>query len=94
MQEDDSHLIDSNNFAYYKVCSTLALLFRNASECKGSTHISEDSSEIAFLLVENYQLTTSVGLRVGREYLEHIILSSVHLALSSALDAGEGVVAA
>ncbi len=41
--------------------------------CKGSTHISEDSSEIAFLLVENYQLTAPVGLRIGREFLEHIV---------------------
>ena len=41
----------------------LALLFDAASECKGITHISEDSSEIAFLLVENYQLTASVGPR-------------------------------
>ena len=53
-------------------------------------HTSEDSSEVAFLLVgkkhhpsirlsiehatdsltENYQLTASVGLRIGREFLE------------------------
>jgi len=28
-------------------------------------HTSEDSSEVAFLLVENYQLTALVGLRIG-----------------------------
>jgi hypothetical protein len=38
-------------------------------QCTGSTLTSEDSSEVAFLLVENYQLTASVGLRIGREFL-------------------------
>jgi len=33
----------------------------NSSECKGIKRISEDSSEIVFLLVENYQLTAFVG---------------------------------
>ena len=31
------------------------------SQCKGFTRISEDSSEIVFLLVENYQLTAPFG---------------------------------
>ncbi|KAK4634122.1 hypothetical protein CLAFUW4_01195 [Fulvia fulva] len=33
-----------------------------ATECTGITHISEDSSEIAFLLVENYQQTVSSAI--------------------------------
>jgi hypothetical protein len=51
-----------------------SLLF-SLSQCKGSTLTSEDSSEVAFLLVENYQLTASVGLRIGREYLDTLVLS-------------------
>jgi hypothetical protein len=39
--------------------------------CTGFTYISEDSSEITFLLVENYQLTALVGLRIGKEFFEH-----------------------
>ena len=58
------------------------------SECTGSTHISEDSSEIAFLLVENYQLTASVGLRIGREYLENL-KEPFHQTLAAGLDTGE-----
>jgi hypothetical protein len=38
-------------------------------ECTGFKYTSEDSSEVTFLLVENYQLTTPVGLRIGREFL-------------------------
>ncbi len=52
----------------------------SSSRCKGSTHISEDSSEIAFLLVENYQLTAPVGLRIGREFLNHTICVSNHFS--------------
>jgi hypothetical protein len=39
-------------------------------ECTGFKYTSEDSSEVTFLLVENYQLTTPVGLRIGREFLD------------------------
>ncbi|KAI7197795.1 hypothetical protein KC363_g105 [Hortaea werneckii] len=39
--------------------SCTALAAYSSHPCKGFTHISEDSSEIAFLLVENYQLTAS-----------------------------------
>lgn len=46
----------------------LPFLF-SLSQCKGITRISEDSSEIVFLLVENYQLTARVGLRIGTEFL-------------------------
>jgi hypothetical protein len=49
--------------------SFLLLFLSSSSECTGITRISEDSSEIAFLLVENYQLTAPVGLRIGREFL-------------------------
>ena len=52
-----------------------SLLLFSLSQCKGSTLTSEDSSEVAFLLVENYQLTASVGLRIGREYLDTLLLS-------------------
>ena len=41
------------------------------SKCTGFTYISEDSSEITFLLVENYQLTALVGLRIGKEFLDN-----------------------
>ena len=39
--------------------------------------VSEDSSETTFLLVENYQLTASVGLRIGREFLATISFAHV-----------------
>ena len=39
---------------------------------QGFTYISEDSSEITFLLVENYYLTTPIGPRPGREFLAHV----------------------
>ena len=42
----------------------------------GFTHISEDSSEIAFLLVENYFKTAPSSLRTARESLEHTSLRS------------------
>ena len=35
------------------------------TECTGITYINEDSSEITFLLVENYQLTALFGPRIG-----------------------------
>ncbi|KAL2178976.1 uncharacterized protein P884DRAFT_111042 [Thermothelomyces heterothallicus CBS 202.75] len=41
------------------------------SECRGFTCISEDSSEITFLLVENYNLTAPSWLRPAGEFLEH-----------------------
>ena len=44
------------------------------SKCKGFTRISEDSSEIAFLLVENYFMTTRYGLRFVSEFLKKISL--------------------
>ena len=43
--------------------------FFSSFECTGFKYTSEDSSEVTFLLVENYQLTTPVGLRIGREFL-------------------------
>lgn len=46
------------------------LFLFSLSQCTGVTSISEDSSEISFLLVENYNyLTASVGLRIGWEFL-------------------------
>lgn len=42
----------------------------------GFTHNSEDSSEFAFLLVENYTMTAPAGLRPGRESLETHISSN------------------
>ena len=45
-------------------------LFLSPSGCKGSKRISEDSSEIAFLLVENYSMTALSGLRIRKEFLE------------------------
>ena len=35
----------------------------------GRTRISEDSSEIVFLLVENYTMTAPYGLRIVWEFL-------------------------
>lgn len=44
----------------------------------GITSSSEDSSELWFLLVENYNyLTAPVGLRIGWESLEKNILCSI-----------------
>ena len=39
----------------------------------GLTHNSEDSSEFAFLLVENYIMTTLYGLRIVWEFLAKFI---------------------
>ena len=41
------------------------------SKCKGFTRISEDSSEIAFLLVENYTKTARIGPWIGAEFLDN-----------------------
>ena len=51
------------------------------SKCKGFTRISEDSSEIAFLLVENYFMTTRYGLRFVSEFLKKILFNSKNLHL-------------
>lgn len=51
--------------------------FSSPSECRGFTCISEDSSEITFLLVENYNLTAPVGSRPGREFLEPILFAGI-----------------
>lgn len=51
----------------------------SSSKCKGFTRISEDSSEIAFLLVENYTMTAHSGLRIGMEFLKNMILQTFHL---------------
>jgi len=45
----------------YIFTSSLSIHLFAPSECKGITRIREDSSEIVFLLVENYQLTAFVG---------------------------------
>ena len=63
------------------------------NRCTGFTYINEDSSEITFLLVENYQLTASVGLRIGWESLENTkhtyTFSSVRSGARKRLGAGE-----
>jgi hypothetical protein len=59
------------------MCPPSRSIFLPASECKGIKCISEDSSEIIFLLVENYQLTAPVGLSkkiANRESLEPSLL--------------------
>ena len=56
------------NFERASAPSKDSLLF-SSFECTGFKYTSEDSSEVTFLLVENYQLTTPVGLRIGREFL-------------------------
>ena len=38
----------------------------------GDTRVSEDSSETVFLLVENYTMTASYGLRIVWEFLKKI----------------------
>jgi len=50
---------------YFPLPSQLFLLFffSSPSQCRGFTCISEDSSEITFLLVENYNLTALDQLR-------------------------------
>jgi hypothetical protein len=49
----------------------------------GATHVGEDLSETAFLLVENYNMTASVGLRVGRESLEPFTFTGLLLFIES-----------
>lgn len=66
------------------------LFFFSSSWCTGITHISEDSSEIAFLLVENYQLTASVGPRdrlgiFGTQLILRDLLFISLLALATAV---------
>jgi len=51
--------------------------FSFPSECRGFTCISEDSSEITFLLVENYNLTAPVGFRPGREFLDPFLSAGI-----------------
>lgn len=57
--------------------SHLRTLF-SPSLCRGITCISEDSSEIMFLLVENYNLTApwrfGLVLRASGEFLDHSTL--------------------
>jgi hypothetical protein len=60
--------------------------FHSASRCKGNTRSGEDLSELVFLLVENYPLTTSVGLRFSREFLANPLyetLFSLMVSLAS-----------
>lgn len=54
---------------FYKYFLHLALFFAKPSQCTGINCSSEERSELSFLLVENYQLTASVGLTVDREFL-------------------------
>lgn len=46
-------------FGVFKLTTSHSLLF-SSSKCKGFTSISEDSSEISFLLVENYNYDHSL----------------------------------
>ena len=62
------------------------------SQCTGFTYISEDSSEITFLLVENYQLTALVGLRIGKEFLDtfnHVVIPFHQFGFASRRSPGE-----
>jgi hypothetical protein len=65
--------------------------FSSPSECRGFTRISEDSSEIAFLLVENYTLTAPSWFRLAREFLERSALQRfsvfLHLHRSGRVEA-------
>jgi hypothetical protein len=83
-----------------RVPSKDSFLF-SSFECTGFKYTSEDSSEVTFLLVENYQLTTPVGLRIGREFLDKtsmktlvlsLQLSSCRRALETERGLGEGLV--
>jgi len=51
--------------------------------------ISEDSSEIVFLLVENYQLTALDGLTIVKEFLENNISCYLFFSLMLWLLAGD-----
>ena len=53
------------------------------SQCTGFTRNNEDPSEFVFLLVENYQLTAPVGLRIGWEFLKPSTRYETHLFISS-----------
>ena len=67
-------------------------LLNPVSQCKGFTYISEDSSEITFLLVENYQLTAPIGLRIGREFLDtihHVVIPFHQFGFASPRSPGE-----
>lgn len=51
---------------------------------QGLTRINEDSSEIAFLLVENYTMTTPYGLRIVWEFLDDpAVLTDRHLFIAA-----------
>ena len=66
--------------------------FCSPSQCTGFTYISEDSSEITFLLVENYQLTALVGLRIGKEFLDtihHVVIPFHQSGFASPRSPGE-----
>lgn len=54
-----------------------------------SYSISEDSSEIVFLLVENYQLTALDGLTIVKEFLETNNISCYHFFFIDAFAVAE-----
>ncbi len=58
-------------FTHWYILSANSDSLPSPSKCKGFTRISEDSSEIAFLLVENYFMTTRYGLRFVSEFLKN-----------------------
>ena len=62
--------------AWYNNPSTLRPPLSSLSECMGYTRGSEDSSELVFLLVENYNMTASHGFRIVWEFLNHEAISS------------------
>jgi len=73
----------------------LLFSFSSPSKCRGFTCISEDSSEITFLLVENYNLTAPVGSIPDREFLAPIRFRkefslSLHLHRSARTEARKG----
>lgn len=67
-----SHPLPGRGSNVYNDLSSRTLLL-SPSKCKGFTRISEDSSEIAFLLVENYTMTAHFGLRIGMEFLKTLV---------------------
>lgn len=75
-----SHPLPGRELKIYIDRTSRTLLF-SPSKCKGFTRISEDSSEIAFLLVENYTMTAHFGLRIGMEFLKNLV-QTFHLMSS------------
>ena len=64
LKQAPTALAPAAGYKYFR-CSSDSTFF-SLSQCKGITRSSEDSSELVFLLVENYNYIDALsGLRIG-----------------------------